>query len=863
MFLCSFMRGYVFLLQNWQLTTSPFTVGTRRARTTVQTEAKTEAELDSMSEASEEASEDEPVSDKKQETEPKPAESKHVLEPIPVSEWKLEQTAESEQESESNEYSIPDQTSMSEHETVGDQGPEHGLQPMPDSELGAYEKSDPEQSIVSDAEPVTVTRYEPDLESDDNTSGESQKEASAKHTPTGCQHQQEEPTVRQTCDSDANNAGAISLRPPDFVSHYLPPPPSPSMPPLVPLDELPPELLRLPLMNEHNLATGQSGRSLNLQIDDLSKLTPNAKYDVREPITNAYEVRFINERVGWGLFATQDIPAGSVVLADKLISVWSREQKACKTPHDTHAMLERKSKAMGADWYRTFLLMARSRMTGKKRPSVRERRLGVLTANWEHYHLPISWEGKVGGIVGLSLAWANHACIPNCTLSLSTEYGTDKKGQVRWDKKPKLGRAIIRACSGIRAGEEITIPYMQTGGTAKMRKKNTMQRYGFWCHCRSCKIPDCDADKILSKYHRLVNGIYNPGNIADNPAVTFQAAAALTGQVQYVRTNDPRIVNLWVNCALIAGHHSDLARAHCFLKQARELALISEGPGSRLQRRISKWQECMTMMPGFGTTNRGLSTPMEAGPILKGDDEYDRRLLFMLDAEPNRYLRVSRYRLRPGANGTEQQWEIIDGPDPAPPKLNINAISPSAMCRNLGCYRAAMGMKQMERKRREDRENRRHRKRKAGSSCIDPEKDFVEVLFELFYEEFSPQMKSRKRFRRNKPNTYEMVSEIMDGLHKNFGIGCKGANCTYCQNGEVLPGPCECDDKHAEQNQEVQVQDNPEMVEGKKKKKGKKKGKQKAVAIPVVQDVGAERKVNVVEGVGCSHAGVAVKSFSS
>lgn len=802
------------------------------------------------------------MSDNKEGTELKPAESKPVLEPIPVSEWKLEQTAESEQKSESDEYPVSDQTSMSEQEAIGDQESEHGWKPMPNPKPGDYEKLEPEQSIVSDGESACETKYEPDLESDDSIGGESQKEALVKHTSFEGQHQQPESSVQQTCGPEADNAGAICLRPPDFISHYLSSPPSPSMPSLIPLDELPPELLRLPLMNEHNLATGQSGCGLNLQIDDLSMLTPNAKYEVREPITNAFEVRFINERVGWGLFATEDIPAGSVVLADELISVWSREQNACKTPHDTHAMLEHKSKAMGADWYRTFLLMARSRMTGKKRPSAREQKLGVLTANWEHYHLPISWEGKVGGIVGLNLAWANHACIPNCTLSLSTEYGTDRHGQVRWNKKPKLGRAIIRACSGIRAGEEITIPYMQTGGTARMRKKNTMQRFGFRCHCRSCKMPGCDADKILSKYQRLVNGIHNPGNITDKPAVTFQAAAALTGQVQYVRTNDPRLVNLWVNCALIAGHHSDLARARCFLKHARELALISEGPGSRLQRRISQWQECMAMMPGFGVTNRGLSTPMEADSILKGDDEYDRRILFMLDAEPNGYLRVSRYRLRPGGNGTEQQWEIIDGPDPAPPKLNIDAMSPSVMCRDPGCYRAVMGMKQIEQKRREDRENRKRHKRQADSSCIDPEKDFLEILFEMFYEEFAPQMKSRKKFRRNKLNTYEMVSEIMDGLHKSFGIGCKGANCTYCHQGEVLPGPSECDDEHAEQKQGVQVQDSPEKAEGKKKTK-KKKGKKKADAAPVVQDVGAERKVNVVEGVGCPQAGVAVKSFSS
>lgn len=858
----------------------------------MQTAAKTEAELDSVSEASEEEAssddlEEESVSDQKQETEPKPAQLKPALEPISVSKWKLEsipeheelslpeknhvsnkkfeQTAESEQKSEPTEGSIPDQTSISVQGVTDDQDSEHGWQqPMSDPKLGGYEKLEPEQKIMSDDELVSETRNEPDSESEDSINSESQKEALAKHTSTGCQHQQEEPSVRQTCGSDADNAGAISLRPPDFISHYLPSPPSPtsSMPPLIPLDELPPELLQLPLMNEHNLATGQSGRGLNIQIDNLSNLTPNAKYEVREPITNAFQVRFINERVGWGLFATQDIPAGSVVLADKLMSVWSREQKACKTPHDTHVMLERKSTAMGTDWYRTFLLMARSRMTGKKRPTARERRLGVLTANWEHYHLPIAWEGKVGGIMGLNLAWANHACIPNCTLSLSTEYGTDENGQVRWDKKPKLGKAIIRACSGIRTGEEITIPYMQTGGTAKMRKKNTMQRFGFRCHCRSCKMPDCNADKMLSKYHRLVNGIYNPGNIADKPAVTLQAAAALTGQAQYVRTNDPRLVNIWVNCALIAGHHSDLARARCFLKHARELAIISEGPGSKLQRQISKWQECMTMMPGFGATNRGLSTPMEAGPILKEDDEYDRRILFMLDAKPSGYLRVSCYRLRPGGNGTEQQWDIVDGPDPAPPKLNIDAMSPSGMCRDPGCYRSVMRVKQMERKRREDCEHRRHNKRQADSGCMDPEKDFVAILFELFYEEFAPQMKSRKKFRRNKLNTYEMVSEIMDGLHKCFGIGCRGENCTYCHHGEVLPGPCECDDEHAEQNQGVQVQDNPEKVEGKKKKKGKKKGKQKADADPVVQDVGAERKVKVVEGVGCCHAGVALESFS-
>ncbi|KAL2800139.1 hypothetical protein BJX66DRAFT_180867 [Aspergillus keveii] len=609
---------------------------------------------------------------------------------------------------------------------------------------------------------------------------------------------------------------------------------------------------------------------------------PPSGTEIKEEIlpATAFERRLVNKDMGYGLVALQTIRAGAVIFVDQLVTVWQEEQESCRKMDEANAMIRRKARKHGKVWFKQFMALSR--------PKVKE--YGIMGGIWDAHHLPTTWSGKRGGIIGLNLAYINHGCIPNAFLTYESIYPLDKEGIPQYDQQPQLGRAVVRAITEIRAGVEICISYGQTPGTAKMRQDQTNYHFGFTCACRVCAKPTESFENALHAYQRLEPAFNDRFLIANKPALALKLALDLIKQLRLAYVYDNRLAMIWVKCAMIAGHHSDLARAHCFLSRARQLVFLLEGPSGDLYRQVRNWWLAPRLMPGFGGTQRGLSSVKESLKIYRSGS-YSKQILFMSDATPGEYIRVSRYKKIPAATKNEQaggdaegkddeekdkvRWEIVDGLDPIPPKLDIDKEPPIHEWCSVENCRACRRTDRREKRIRESRESRKGGEKKEKEKeevkeeekeekgeekevCTDPKTDFARLLLNAVdaFEhsdgeaEGSADAKKKKtigkRPRRGSKwylDALKYPRILTPDLDTISPAECAaGCNCVGLQQ--------------AEGAESVQSSENLEGEQKAKKKKRKGKKKKNNNAEPVIQDVGGERKVVLVEasdaGVGSS-----------
>ncbi|KAL4867405.1 hypothetical protein BDV12DRAFT_198231 [Aspergillus spectabilis] len=596
--------------------------------------------------------------------------------------------------------------------------------------------------------------------------------------------------------------------------------------------------------------------------------------DISEPIlSDIFEKRYINKEIGWGLVAIRPIRAGTTLFADELLKMWTYEQQKCKTIQEANDLLEKKAKDLGPEWYAQFLELSKVERKGKDNAitAANERMLGVIGTVWDRHHIPAHWEGKAGGVLGLNLAWMNHSCIPNCSLRYLSVRDTNAKGQVNWDGQPKLERAVVRACTDIRAGVEISISYSQTRGSVKMRRCVTKMKFDFSCVCRVCATPHDSFETSLKEYHRFVDGLHDPRLIANKPAAVFHIAYQLVGILTSLRVQDIRLVNIWSRCAMVAGHHSDLARAFCFLTRAKQLCLVLEGLTGENYRQNDQWYKNPTLLPGFGATQRGLSTITEAIPIFKGGAD-SKTILFMLGTNPDEYTRVDRYRLiteddeqdeskskngdksKPGQK-KELRWEITPGLDPVPPPLTFNTKEPHTMCCGKPGCQYEQEIETKRRKRRVCREKREAKQKESCQSdeqkCVGGQKDFLDLVLEIM-EELEPSLDSDGA---ECPSTHrsEASSEVCCEAHH-----CPSPACLYSYMNEKQGEAGGLQKENMPLIQEVNSGQQNGKGQKKKKRKKKPKKKKNKQTDPAVVHVRAEKKVDLVEldNIGCCNAKV-------
>lgn len=424
------------------------------------------------------------------------------------------------------------------------------------------------------------------------------------------------------------------------------------------------------------------------------------------------------------------------------------EDKCLARAGDIDALLGAKVSAMGSDWKTAYLSMPKP--NDRKKPGIRT---GIYTSIWNQYHLPIYCNGVSGGVLGLNLSFTNHSCLPNASLTLVNKYRSDSG---RRYKKPRLTGAVVRSFVDIHKGQEITISYFYAKGAVEYRRLYALDLLGFRCSCRSCLYPNAEVEDALGMYHRLEHVLKNPRFITENPAVAYQAACQITDKLTDCGIADIRLALIWAKCALIAGFHSDIARVRCFLLMILKLTEVLQGPTGHLFHRAIKWFECMSAMPGFGMTIRGLSAMKHADMFLEHRTEAQ-PYLFMMGAGPEEYIRVNRYLRVPDEEMEEHghRFEVVPDAPPVP------------------------SLKKSSRK----KKAKANAKAKKGEKCTDPEKDFLSLWLSVV-NDFVDQHAVKQEYNAMKKNKYSQKNDNISPSDKTQQ--CTDETCSGCGGGGQL-----------------------------------------------------------------------------
>lgn len=335
--------------------------------------------------------------------------------------------------------------------------------------------------------------------------------------------------------------------------------------------------------------------------------------------------KFISRYKGVGLIAKEFIPSGSKIYCDELVVVSETERKQHSTPREFEALISKKVAAREPKWQEEFARI----------PNTRED-LGPMGGIWEASHLPMSVNGEPCEMLGLNLAFTNHSCLPNSTLTVYYEYPT-VNGVPQTYRKPKMGGAVVKNYFDILEGQEITVSYFYSKGELDYRRLYSLRALGFRCACAYCLFPEHLYECVLNTYYRLDNFMSDPIVIQRRPAMIFQATYQLTGELTNCGIIDPRVALIWMKCAMVAGFHSDIGRARTLLTMALTLLETVQGRSGYLYQRAYNWLRTMSLMPGFGTTLRGLSRFDDAHCLVENPENM-RNLLFMAEAKMLEYV---------------------------------------------------------------------------------------------------------------------------------------------------------------------------------------------------------------------------------
>ncbi|KAL5357164.1 hypothetical protein BJX96DRAFT_172283 [Aspergillus floccosus] len=419
---------------------------------------------------------------------------------------------------------------------------------------------------------------------------------------------------------------------------------------------------------------------------------------------HAFSAQYINRGVGTGLIATEFIPAGSVLFAERVVYLTSAEQDACSSITEADKLIARKVRAMGEDWWGAFLTLSNPGRTT----------LGIYAGIWDAHQVPLAGP-KGGAMLGLNMAWMNHACVPNCTLTVVCRNGGSR-------------RAVVRACADIDPGVELTIAYFYAAGGHTQREIFAWTTFGFVCGCAACVHPAARIERALRRYARAKDRFESDaeGAVA-RPAQTFQLVQDVITALMGVGIRDARVAMLWTKCALLAGFHTDVARAITFLGKARKMLAVLEGPAGSFYAQVTRWYTDVALMPGFAASTRGLSNLTQA--VVLPSEPGCAEVLYMNGASPQEYIRVEDYRRLPGCvavpRGGGRYKLLAPGgkkvmPDPS--------ILPEDMAESLAAKEPCEGKKKPKTRAKATGKSRAHPK--TDTHCTN-EKDFLDLCRDL------------------------------------------------------------------------------------------------------------------------------------
>ncbi|KAI9038008.1 SET domain-containing protein [Aspergillus affinis] len=354
---------------------------------------------------------------------------------------------------------------------------------------------------------------------------------------------------------------------------------------------------------------------------------------------------------GMGLIAKKAIPSGSVVFSEKVLSMGPDDLTATRDAKDIEGVLHQLAKNMGSEWYSKFLELGAGYEPSEddnEDTMIGERPGGVGAYIWHKHHMSAKSNDLHAGFIGLKLAWLNHSCLSNCTMTLVKRYpyrgsaraAVEKEGEFLMPQEPVVTCVVVKALKDIAEDEELTISYFRIRGPRETRLMTTLIHGQFSCACYWCS--HSHPASLFERTYELQQDVdilmSCPRIIKHRPALLYQAVHDLVVNLSLIRNRDAYIAQVWAHCAVVAGFHSDIARATAFLDKAIEIIRALRPAQDTFRGWYTRWRHHLQEMPGYGTSSRGLSTE-DQGVSLSENCE----ILFMGAANPEEYLRVGQY----------------------------------------------------------------------------------------------------------------------------------------------------------------------------------------------------------------------------
>jgi len=206
----------------------------------------------------------------------------------------------------------------------------------------------------------------------------------------------------------------------------------------------------------------------------------------KQDIDPLFEVKRIDKEHGFGMFAVNDIPSGTLILRESpIITLLKEEHRTEQTEEQwIHSQFEALSKGD-----QDTVLSLHNNLEHDENTEGKTRCVGVYRTNAYCFTDHDRFESGLFPMISR----INHSCFPNA------QFVDDTKHEMH---------GIIALC-GISAGEEITHCYIDIDlfmADSMKRQKYILEHYGFECQCRDCVLFK-KRDKFRRKYREFEEGM--------------------------------------------------------------------------------------------------------------------------------------------------------------------------------------------------------------------------------------------------------------------------------------------------------------------------------------------------------------------
>ncbi|KAF3480424.1 uncharacterized protein GIQ15_05771 [Arthroderma uncinatum] len=334
-------------------------------------------------------------------------------------------------------------------------------------------------------------------------------------------------------------------------------------------------------------------------------------------------VKYVGQ-LGVGLVATTNIERGDPILFERVIAVLERDESISATIYNIAILAQLEN--MGP-WFKNYFYKLQKRH-GDGTPD-------SLGAKFDLACIPcpasVTAGGKMIRVAGSWCSRTNHSCTPNAHQMLSR--GLD-------DKAKEAYYVAVRATKVIRKGEEVTVAYDYVNMQPAARRQYMLARFGFVCRCHVCDRPTETIEKCFSALHEDIAAIQTRYFSSIDPVKFFQCIERIYLLHVGLDFLDIRGAQILEQAARFSAYHSDKGRAVGFLTLASPLYLFAEGVQGPNAVRATSWKDDPSLIPGYGTTTKGLSKESDfrkIGPL----DAVGLAIACMQGIQEGQYLSLS------------------------------------------------------------------------------------------------------------------------------------------------------------------------------------------------------------------------------